>query len=307
MSLVELIDRFDSVQRSIVVVNRTEPDPIHNMLVDTFGDDSVDVIDQGSSGGDGRSTAGPFQSIETLLGDEPPSISVGDLRESDAVSFDGDSLDDVTNLVLLLEGDEIVAASPLAELVEAILLVNSDLYVTGTRGLGDLDLPAVITGLDDTVFTLRGYPESNRQKLLLITISRFIERVAWESGAGTLRSSFQRLSRLDDEIGTRRVYRAVVDAGVDTHVYGYPDHRPDDLGAIVHAGDSADFTDTWFVVYRPPEGARSVDGVDDDLRRGIEGGVALLAVEVEPRIWRGVWTFDPDRIRTVNEYIASNL
>ena len=324
MTLVELIERFDSVERSIVVVNRTEPDPIHNLLVDTFGDDSVGVSDRtlpdrnaldGTGGSsDSRNATGEsfgagdgsLPTIETLVGDGSESIDVDDLRDHDEIEFDGSTAAGIENLVLLLEDGEIVAVSRLDALVDAILLVNSDLYITGTRGLEDLELPSVITGLHDTVFTLRGYPESNRQKLLLITISRFIERVAWESGSGTLRSSFQRLSRLDDEIGTRRVYRQVVEAGVDTHVYGVPDRVPDDLGATVHGGESIDFTDTWFVVFTPPDGPRAIDAADD-LRRGVDGGVALLAVETEPRVWQGIWTFDPDRIRTVSDYVIENL
>lgn len=102
------------------------------------------------------------------------------------------------------------------------------------------------------------------------------------------------------------MYKRVVESGVDTHVYGVPDRVPTELGAVVHAGESVDFTDTWFVVYTPSEGPRSVD-VADDLRRGIEGGVALLAVETRPRLWRGVWTFDTDRVRAVNDYVVENL
>jgi hypothetical protein len=189
-----------------------------------------------------------------------------------------------------------------------VLFVNSDLYITGSRSLADVELPSVISGLDDATFTLRGYPESNRQKLLLITISRFIERVAWTAGDGTLRSSFQRLSRIDDEVGTRDVYERVADTGVDTHLYGVPDELPQDLAAVIHAGNDPDFTDSWFVVYRPPEGphpARS--DPESDLVRGVEGGVGLLAVETEPRVWRGLWTFDADRVSRINRYIERNL
>jgi hypothetical protein len=207
-----------------------------------------------------------------------------------------------------VEGDGVVAGETIGELREAVLLVNSDLYITGTRELEDVDLPSVISGLDDTTFTLRGYPESNRQKLLLITISRFIERTAWMAGEGTLRSSFQRLSRINDEVGTREVYESVSAAGVDTHLYGVPDELPRDLDAVVHGGDSTDFTDSWFVVYRPPEGPRPVPGEPgSDLRRGVEGGVGLLAVETEPRVWRGMWTFDAERVHTMNRYIERNL
>lgn len=320
MNLVEFVEQLDSVDRSIVVVNRTEPQPIQNMLVETFSDDSVEIkergdaeIEVGSETQPNRLSETSSPRIEALVGadalsetTESADVDLDDFVDDDAVPFDRTSIEDVENLVLLVEGGDVVASSTLEELINAILLVNSDLYITGTRDIDELDLPGVLTGLEDTVFTLKGYPESNKQKLLLITISRFIERVAWEAGEGTLRSSFQRLSRLDDEVGTRQVYKKVSDAGVDTHLYGVPDEIPSELDSVIHAGNSIDFTDTWFVVYRPPEGPKRIDA-DDDLQRGIDGGVALLAVEVEPRLWRGVWTFDPDRIDRINGYIERNL
>ncbi|MFD1571947.1 hypothetical protein [Halorubrum laminariae] len=345
MTLEQILDRFDGVERSLVVVNRTAPDPVLNMLVDTFGDDAVTVIDgravgetadsastergslrQADGGETGtregtipseaaRSrgvTAGEF-TAEQSTGSDPDAtrelvIDAEALRQNDAVSFDGDSLSDVENLALLIEGGAVVAGSTLDELGEAVLFVNSDLYITGSRSVDELDLPSVISGLDDAMFTLRGYPESNRQKLLLITISRFIERIAWIAGDGMLRSSFQRLSRLDDEVGTREVYERVSAAGVDTHLYGVPDDVPNDLDATIHSGYTSDFTDSWFVVYRPSDGTQPVGpDVSTDIERGLEGGVALLAVESEPRVWSGIWTFEPDRIAAIHQYIKRTL
>jgi hypothetical protein len=320
----------------VVIVNRTDPDPVLNMLVDTFGDDAVRVVDgrvvkepgearvSGAAGNDrltdgagsprvdrtGGLTARELATNGVVdgNGDPVPSLDVDVLRRHDDVPFDGGDPDDIENLVLLMEDDEVVAGSTLGELGDAVLFVNSDLYITGSRSLSDVDLPSVISGLDDATFTLRGYPESNRQKLLLITISRFIERTAWTAGDGTLRSSFQRLSRIDDEVGTRDVYERVADTGVDTHLYGVPDELPADLDAVIHAGDDPDFTDSWFVLYRPPEGPHTAESdPDSDLVRGIEGGVGLLAVETEPRVWRGLWTFDADRVSRVNRYIERNL
>jgi len=301
VTLVELIDRFETVERSIVVVNRTEPDPLCRMLVETFGDDAVDVFDLRSADADVATSM-----VDALVGDGGVSAEIDDLRVADRVDLSRAELETRENLVLLVENDEIVAASSLEELMDAILLVNSDIYITGARELETLSLPSVITSLDETLFTLRGYPESNRQKLLLITISRFIERVAWRAGNGTLRSSFQRLSRLDDEVGTRKVYEQVSAAGVDTHAYGVPDSLPKGLDVTIHAGETRDFTDTWFVIYRPPNGPREVDATDA-VDRGVEGGVALLAVEAERRLWKGVWTFDPERIETMDEYVRTVL
>ncbi|MGQ3330241.1 hypothetical protein [Halorubrum sp. FL23] len=342
MTLVRFLDRFDGDDRSIVVVNRTDPDPVLNMLIDTFGEGAVNVVDETvvpsgppqrsrdpnaapdrSDSHDGLTTrefttdrivgrngegVGPDTPGASEPGAAGPVIDIDTLREHEDVPFDGDDPDELENLALLVDGDEVIAGSTLGELGEAVLFVNSDLYITGSRTLDDIDLPSVISGLADTTFTLRGYPESNRQKLLLITISRFIERAAWMAGDGTLRSSFQRLSRLNDEVGTRQVYDRVSSAGVDTHLYGIPDDLPRDLGAVIHGGDTPDFTDSWFVVYRPPEGPQSIDAdPGSDLKEGIENGVGLLAIETEPRVWRGLWTFDPDRVQSVNRYIERNL
>ena len=355
VTLEQLLDRFGGVERSLVVVNRTDPDPVLNMLADTLGDGGVTVVDgqtagettdgtrltdrEGSEstgteadaaeaidgsetesdGGatasgtrEGGLTAGEFTTVRTT-GSDPEStpdlvIDVEALRRNDAVSFDGDSLADVENLALLVEGDEVIAGSTLGELGDAVLFVNSDLYITGSRPIADLDLPAVISRLDDTLFTLRGYPESNKQKLLLITISRFIERAAWIAGDGTLRSSFQRLSRLNDEVGTRDVYERVAGGGVETHLYGVPDDVPNGIDATIHSGYTPDYTDSWFVVYRPPDGPQPVGPeAGADIKRGVKGGVALLAVESEPRVWRGLWSFDPDRVRAIHRYIERNL
>ena len=316
MTLAQLVNRFDTADRSIVVVNRTDPDPVRDMLVDTFGEDAVRVVDHrpvGDGGALPRDDWISARSPQRMAGNDVEyTIDIAALRENDSVPFDCGRVEDIENLVLLLEGDEVIAGSTLEELTEAVLFVNSDLYVTGTRSLDELELPGVITGLDDTMFTLRGYPESNRQKLLLITISRFIERVAWTAGDGTIRSSFQRLSRIDDELGTRRVYDRITDAGVDTHLYGVPDDPPTDLDATIHGGRSIDFTNSWFVVFEPPDGPSDVTPEGDastmnDLARGVEGGVGLLAVETEPRLWRGVWTFDPAHIRTMSQYIRRHL
>ncbi len=327
MTLEALLDRFDSVERSIVVVNRTDPDPVVNMLSNTFGDGSVTVVDgRVSDTGRGVRDGG----TERIGGSDPcrpgmttreftasrgagrndgsgPVIDVEALRRNENVPFDGDDPSAVENLALLIEGDEVIAGSTLDALGDAVLFVNTDLYTTGSRSVDEIGLPSVVTGLNDTTFTLKGYPESNRQKLLLVTISRFIERVAWRAGEGTIRSSFQRLSRLTDELGTRRVYENVIDAGVDTHLYGVPDDPPTALDATIHGGRSADFTDSWFVVFTPPDGPSSVDDAGSDLERGMRGGVGLLAVETSPRVWQGAWTFDAGKVETIDGYIERNL
>jgi hypothetical protein len=76
--------------------------------------------------------------------------------------------------VALVEDGEVLHTSSL----ESYLLVNSDLYRTGTVGLAEFDPPSVLMNLDETRFRLRGYPASNKEKLLLVLVSRYIERLA---------------------------------------------------------------------------------------------------------------------------------
>ncbi|MFB6107702.1 MAG: histidine kinase [Haloplanus sp.] len=194
------------------------------------------------------------------------------------------------NVVLLLRDGEIAATSSLDQLMRTFLLVNSDGYRTGVRGFEGEELPDVLMGMDERLFDLRGYPASNKEKLLLILVSRHIERRAYEASTGSLRSTFQRLSRLDDEYGTRRVYESLASTpGLDVHVYGVPDADPS-LDLTVHRGTSDEYRNSWCVVFAPrPDG---------------EGeGAALVALQSERNRWQGFWTYDPDRVRRIDAYL----
>ncbi|MGQ3328281.1 MULTISPECIES: DICT sensory domain-containing protein [Halorubrum] len=252
-SLRGFFDEIDAPSRSLVVVNRTEPQPVRNLL-------------------------------DALLEDQSVAISERDLPETD------------TDVVLLIEDEEVIARSALDELLESVLLINSDLYKTGAVDLDEIALPDVLAGLDEVPFRLRGYPHSNKEKLLLIVVSRVIERIAAETGGGTLRASFQRLSRLEDERGTRDVYEAVGDAGVDVHVYGVGDADPGaTLPVTVHQGRSYPYRRSWFVVFTPPPAA--------DAGRH----AALVALEDEPNVWDGFWTFRPELVARIERHIATAL
>ncbi|MFC4357124.1 DICT sensory domain-containing protein [Halobium salinum] len=236
---------------TLVVVNRTEPDPIQRMLDSLFEGQSVSV------------------------------------REAAVADLDDD-------VVLLLRDDAVVAASTLDALERSVLLVNSDRYITGTGGVGATDPPAVLTALRDTAFRVRGYPASNSEKLPMILLSRYVERLAWEGGSGSLRSAFQRLSRIEDERGTRQVYAQLGATDLDVHVYGVPDcDLPPSVDATVHANDSEEYRRSWFVVYVPEE---------PDCRHA-----ALVATELAPNEWHGMWTFDRDRVERVDRYVARRL
>ncbi|CQR48589.1 MULTISPECIES: DICT sensory domain-containing protein [Haloferax] len=288
MGLDSYLDAIDAASRSLSVVNRSAPDPVQRMLETTFSDQPVDV---------------------------------------DELSDDARGDDVVVLSERTPEGREVVATSPLEEVMNSILLVNSDLYKTGQANLAEFELPSVLTRLDDVPFSLRGYPESDKEKLLLVAISRYIERHAWRAGRGRLRSSFQRLSRIEDERGTRAVYRKVAATDVQTHVYGIPDWTPPSNSELLtHGGYSDDFYDSWFVVYTPPDGdsvesdestadESEATGATDGGRPGdgcVDGAapgqpVALLALETEPRRWEGYWTFRPSLVADVDRYISRNM
>jgi len=197
---------------------------------------------------------------------------------------------DDDDIVALRKNGQVVAVSSLHELMQSFLLVNADRFKTGTTGFDD-DVPAVLKGMDETLFDLRGYPASNKEKLLLIVISRHIERLAYEAGAGTLRSTFQRLSRLQDELGTKKVYERLAGRTVDVHVYGVPDEVPRGLDAAVHAGTSEEYRSSWCVVFRPPDGH----------------GAALIAHQQEPNRWEGFWTYDRETVARVDRYLERSF
>ncbi|RDZ52619.1 histidine kinase [Haloferax sp. Atlit-4N] len=282
MGLDSFLGAIDAASRSLSVVNRSAPDPVQRMLETTFADQPVGV---------------------------------------DELSDDAHGDDVVVLTEQTSEGRTVVATSPLEDVMNTVLLVNSDLYKTGQTKLDEFELPSVLTRLDDVPFSLRGYPESDKEKLLLVALSRYIERHAWRAGDGRLRSSFQRLSRIEDERGTRAVYQKVAATDVQTHVYGIPDWTPPFNSELMsHGGYTEDFCDSWFVVYTPPDGAPggatgtggAADGEKAGDERGIDGvtpghPVALLALETEPKRWEGYWTFRPSLVADIDRYISRNM
>lgn len=251
MTLLSFVEELPDPDRSLVVLNRTEPEQVSQLLAATIPERDVPAIER--------------------------------------VADDED--DDV---VVLVEDGDVVARSEMAELGEQLLYVNSDIFRTGTRDLDDVVVPDVLLAMDEQPFHLRGYPESDREKLVLITISRLIERRAWDVGEGTVRASFQNLARIEDEKGTREVYERLVATDVDVHLYGTADRLPaEDLRGIVHTGETPDFRRSWFVLFDPPN-------ADED-------AIALVAYETEPRTWRGFWTYDPVRVQRIERYIEREL
>jgi len=194
------------------------------------------------------------------------------------------------DLFLVIQDDQVVASSPLKTLKDTLLLVNSDLYTTGTKSIEEVNIPETVQTLTDTVFTLSGFPESNTEKLVLTLVSRHIEQQAMTSETGILRSSFQRLSRLDDEQGTREVYNTLGQRpDLDVHVYGFPDwDPPSEMGVTAHPVRNEEIRKTWFVVYTTEAGTDR----------------AMLATKVGPNTWKGYWTLNSPEIQAIDSYIT---
>lgn len=194
--------------------------------------------------------------------------------------------DTVPSDVVLVETDDDTdgfAVSPLDAIRDELLLVNSDIYVTGARDLDAVQTPDAIAALDEIPFTVSGFPENPKEKLLLIEMSRHIEAMAWQAGEGRLATGFQYLSRFDDETGTEQVYTQLgSETDVETHVYGAPDAEPSIPGVTVHGIDTSEIRQTWFVAYQsthhPHEAA------------------ALVATQTAQNTWQGSWTYDSDRV-----------
>ena len=283
MSFREFVQELPDERHHLVLLDRTQPVQVQELLEATFPGKSVTVSEANTAD-------------ETGAESKPAESGLADPDAIEQVPVDA------TEVVVLLEDDEIVASSPLSELTEQLLFVNSDLYITGSRPLEDVELPDVLRALDDVPFRLRGYPQSDREKLVLIAISRFVERRAFEVGAGTIRSSFQRLSRIEDERGTATVYERLAATDLDVHVYGIPDELPDpDRYDVLHAGRTEPFRRAWFVVHRS-----SASRVGRPPEQG-ESTTALVAYEEEPQVWSGFWTFDEDRIERIERYIERTM
>ena len=198
------------------------------------------------------------------------------------------------NLVVLVEDGTVVASSSLEALQRAVLFVNVDLYRTGLSGIDRYEAPDVLTAMDEMLFSLRGFPASTKEKLLLVVMSRFIEKRALEAGQGRLDVAFQELSRMEDEYGTAKVYERLARSDLEVHVYGVPDAVPEVDGITVHAGESGRYRRSWFVVFRPPPG---------------EEPAALLAMEAGPNEneWDAMWTYDRGRVGRLGDIVENGF
>ena len=142
----------------------------------------------------------------------------------------------------------------------------------------------ILDHLDETMFTSYDIGQ-------MVAASREIEDRAWRVGSGTLRSGFQKLSILEDQMD---IYEQLAQKGsLDVHAYGFPDTDvpSHDTDLTIHVERSDEIEKSWFVAY---------DGGGVDVNK-----CALLAEERESRSFYGFWTYDPATVDWILEHLES--
>ena len=139
----------------------------------------------------------------------------------------------------------------------------------------------ILDHLDETMFT--SYSRED-----MVAASREIEDRAWRVGTGELHAGFQTLEVLTGEANTYN--RLGEKDELDVHAYAAAEgDTPDADHYAVHIGRSAEIRETWFVAY---DGG----GYDD-------AKCALLAEERAPGEFYGFWSYDPETVDTIIEYL----
>lgn len=191
---------------------------------------------------------------------------------------------DEAGLVLMRDGERI-AVSTVDDMRGHALLLDEGLTVGEDTTAGD-ERPAVVAAVDNSTFKIDG-----KSRSLLLLISQHIESLAARAGDGVLLSGFQRLSRLDDDPHVSDVYRRLGDRGIEVHVYGRPDADPTLPPAVtLHGIDDPEVASTWLALHRG-----GTSGYD----------AALVCLEAEPGRYEGFWTFDPEVVATVADYVRT--
>lgn len=220
--------------------------------------------------------------IDTLLGSTSVNVSHLEIPEVEQ------------ERLFLFQNGEVLASSPVRRLTDIIAEINTMIRTGSVASLDSLELPSVLTELDEVPFAAAG-PDDSYLELMFTTISRYIEAKAVRAGDGRLRVGFQRLSRLQttEEDHTHSVYERLSETDVDVHVYGQPDWVPPEaLATTIHGGYNEDFLRNWFLVYQ---------SADETTR------AAFTAYDHGEATWRGHWTFQSDRVSQLNRYLEQRL
>ncbi|KDS90956.1 histidine kinase [Halorubrum saccharovorum] len=140
----------------------------------------------------------------------------------------------------------------------------------------------VLDHLDETMFT--SYSRAD-----MVAASREIEDRAWRVGDGELHAGFQTLDVLTGETDTYDLLGEKERLAVHAYAADEGD-APDVEHYTVHVGETAEIRETWFVAY---DGG----GYDD-------AKCALLAEERAPGEFYGFWSYDPETVDYIIEYLG---
>ena len=140
----------------------------------------------------------------------------------------------------------------------------------------------ILDHLDETMFT--SYSRAD-----MVAASREIEDRAWRVGHGELHAGFQTLDVLTGEADT---YDLLGEKDqLDVHAYAADEGSPPEIEHYtVHTGEAAELRETWFVAY---------DGGGYD-----EAKCALLAEERAPGEFFGFWSYDPETVDYIIDYLT---
>lgn len=141
---------------------------------------------------------------------------------------------------------------------------------------------ALLGLLDDTLF-------ASLERRQLLAASREIEDRALRVGEGTLRVGFQRLSKLWHQWPLYR--HLATETDLDIHLYGRTDWEPPELPSVTYHSDLPDVGRFWFLAF---------DGGSNRTQR-----CSLVAEERSPGRFYGCWTYDPDLVGGLLDWLAS--
>ena len=151
----------------------------------------------------------------------------------------------------------------------------------GAGARGQVGEP-ILDHLDETMFTSYSHAD-------MVAASREIEDRAWRVGDGELHAGFQTLDVLTGETDT---YDLLGEKDrLSVHAYAANEGDPPDVEHYtVHVGETAEIRETWFVAY---DGG----GYDD-------AKCALLAEERAPGEFFGFWSYDPETVDYIIDYLT---
>ncbi|TKX73576.1 histidine kinase [Halorubrum sp. GN11_10-6_MGM] len=159
---------------------------------------------------------------------------------------------------------------------------SEDAGDSGARGADGRVGRPVLDHLDETMFT--SYSRED-----MVAASREIEDRAWRVGDGELHAGFQTLDVLTGEADTYDLLGEK--ERLDVHAYAANEgEAPDVEHYTVHVGETAEIRETWFVAY---------DGGGYD-----EAKCALLAEERAPGEFFGFWSYDPETVDYIIDYLT---